>query len=137
MVGLKTGFYWYEIGNWKFLYSFFSTISFRLENKVWGKKYPIIMNEFYRGKLGIDSLKLALAEIANIQVQLSQFKPQDVVWNIDKLSEQPPWGNEISQEITDLSNYFVTCNGEDLIEVIREAMEKAVEINEELLIIEL
>ena len=95
------------------------------------------MNEFYRGKLGIDSLRLGLAEITNIQVQLSQFKPQDVVWNIDKLSEQPPWGNDISAEITDLSNYFVTCNGEDLIEVIREAMEKAVEINEELLIIEL
>lgn len=137
MVGLKTGFYWYEIGNWKFLYSFFSTISFRLENKLWGNKYPIIMNEFYRGKLGIDSLRLGLAEITNIQVQLSQFKPKDVVWNIDKLSEQPPWGNDISAEITDLSNYFVTCNGEDLIEVIREAMEKAVEINEELLIIEL
>ncbi len=33
--------------------------------------------------------------------------------NIDDLFKQPPWGKNISNDITNLSNYFVTSDGED------------------------
>ena len=50
------------------------------------------------------------------------------IWDIEDLSKQPPWGNNISEEITDLSNYFVTSEGEDLITLFRHALEKAREL---------
>lgn len=41
-------------------------------------------------------------------------------------------GNNISSDITDLSNYFVTNDGRDLISVLNEAMEDAKEIHSDI-----
>jgi len=41
------------------------------------------------------------------------------------LAQQPPWGNDISEDITDLSNYFVTSEGEDLFDVLFKAFGRA------------
>ena len=48
---------------------------------------------------------------------------------IDDLDKQPPWGEKISDEITDLSNYFVASDGEDLITILIHALEKAQEMD--------
>ncbi len=37
-----------------------------------------------------------------------------------------PWGDDIGSDITDLSNYFVTSEGEDLITIITHAIDKAI-----------
>ena len=50
------------------------------------------------------------------------------------MSKQPPWGNDISKDITDLSNYFVTSDGNDFLIVFEHALEKAKEVNAEMLI---
>ncbi|MDE6662813.1 MAG: immunity 70 family protein [Lachnospiraceae bacterium] len=44
---------------------------------------------------------------------------------MDDLSKQPPWGSNISKDITDLSNYFVTSDGNDFLSVFFHALEKA------------
>lgn len=36
-----------------------------------------------------------------------------VIWDIDDMTKMPPWGKNISKDITDLSNYFVTSDGKD------------------------
>ena len=58
-----------------------------------------------------------------------KFGPEKVVWDIDDLSKQPPWGRNISKDITDLSNYFVTSGGDDFLTVFAHALEKAKEVN--------
>ena len=50
--------------------------------------------------------------------------PKDVVWDIDDLSKQPPWKDNISGDITDLSDYFVTSGGEDFITLFFPALKK-------------
>ena len=125
---------YYSVGSGDFLYSFFSTIAYNLENGDWGSKYPYIMNELYRGELEVESVKECLAELENIRNELKKYLPDKVVWDIDDLSKRPPWGDNISADITDLSNYFVTNEGEDFIEVLKEALEKALELKEKLLI---
>lgn len=127
-VGFTVSFYWYQVGSGDFLHSFFSTIAYNLETKKWGSKYPIIMNEFYQGKLESNKIKDAIEEIKDIQKELKKYPPSCVIWDIDDLDKQPPWGNEISSEITDLSNYFVTSDGEDLITILIHALEKAEEM---------
>ena len=129
-VGFKVKYYWYQIGTGDFLYSFFSTIAFKLETGKWGSKYPYIMNELYNGNLQKDHIAMAMKELDVIVSELKKFPPSEVVWDFEDVSKQPPWGNKISSDITDLSNYFVTSDGEDFISVLRCALEDGLKYNE-------
>ena len=126
-VGFTVNFYWFQVGTGDFLHSFFSTIAYNLEKQKWGSKYPVIMNELYSGELDVKNIKKAMKELDSIEKKLKRFPPSDIVWDIEDLSKQPPWGINISSDITDLSNYFVTSDGENLIDVLRRAMAKGLE----------
>ena len=68
--------------------------------------------------------------------QFKQSAPQTYAYfesltAIEDLSKQPPWGNDISEAITDLSNYFVTSDGEDFLTILFHALEKAKDVNED------
>ena len=63
--------------------------------------------------------------VGNAIDEFSYISPQKVIWDIEDLSQQPPWGNDISEDITDLSNYFVTSEGEDLFDVLFKAFGRA------------
>ncbi|CEK35513.1 hypothetical protein UMC2_38311 [[Clostridium] sordellii] len=125
-VGLKIDFLWYQIGTPDFLHSFFSTISYNLEDSKWGSKYPILMNELYQGKLSWKNANKAIEELNLIRKELKRFSPDYVVWDIDDISKLPPWGKNISSDITDLSNYFVTSDGRDLIEIFIMALNDSI-----------
>jgi 2,3-bisphosphoglycerate-dependent phosphoglycerate mutase len=73
-------------------------------------------------------------ELKKIQLELQAFSPDKVVWDIDDLSKQPPWGKNISNDITNLSNYFVTSDGEDFITIFFNALEKAKKLQMDLTI---
>lgn len=122
----------YEIGTADFFHCFFSNISYYLENKKWGSKYPVIMTNLYEGKLKRQYINSAINELNDIQDEFKKISPLDVIWDIDDLSLTPPWGNNISSEITSLSNYFVTSDGRDLFHVIHLALQDAKELNEDL-----
>jgi len=128
-VGFKVMFFWYQIGTGDFLHSFFSTVAYNLENGQWGSRFPVIMNELYQGKLARENIDKATKELRIIKQELQKLSPEKVVWDIDDLSKQPPWGKNISKDITDLSNYFVTSGGEDFLTVFAHALEKAKEVN--------
>ena len=66
---------------------------------------------------------------AQIKQQLAQFAPDQVIWDIDDRSLTPPWGDNISEDITDLSNYFVTSEGKDFLTVFAVALDKAQQRN--------
>lgn len=102
-VGFKVKFYWYQIGNGDFLHSFFSTVAYNLENKDWGSRLPIIMNKLYQGKVNRKDIAKAIEELNIIKGELQALSPNKVVWDIDNLSKQPPWGSNISKDITNLS----------------------------------
>ena len=85
-VGFKVAFFCYQIGNGDFLHSFFSTVSYNLENGKWGSRFPTIMNELYQGTLDKDNVETAIVELKKIQLELQAFSPDKVVWDIDDLS---------------------------------------------------
>ena len=37
----------------------------------------------------------------------------------------PPWGSNISPDINNLSDYFITCDGKNLISILKIALNKA------------
>lgn len=124
IVGLKLGSITDEIGGQDFFHAFFSTISYRLEKDGLGSRFPCLLKKLYQGKLEHDDARQALEELHVIVCELRHFSPDKVVWDAEKLSATPPWGNNISKDITDLSNYFVTSTGRNLIAVLTECFEE-------------
>lgn len=129
MTAFTVKFYMYPIGTSDFLHAFFSTVCGRLENGKWGSRYQYLMNELYQGMLSAEHLEAGAEELAQIKQALARFAPNQVIWNIEDFSLTPPWGDNISEDITDLSNYFVTSEGEDFLAVSSAALDKARELN--------
>ena len=129
-VYFKVGPIYYEIGAGSFLYSIFSTVAHNLENRKWGNRFPYLMkNLFNDGKLPNNKIDKLEAEVKKIRKELKEFSPDKIVWDFENLAQRPPWGNEIADTITDLSNYFVTSDGKDFFEVFFKALDDAKEIN--------
>lgn len=123
-IGIKVGNITNEIGTPDFFHAFFSTVSSNLEER-WGIRFPVILNRFYQGKLETSLAEKAVSELQQIKEELAAFAPDKVVWDIENLSKQPPWGTNISPEITSLANYFVTSTGRDLISMLIEELKEA------------
>ena len=122
-------YYMYTIGTADFLNAFFSTVCGRLENGKWGSRFPHLMYELYQGVLPVKHLAAGTEELSQIKQELAQFAPDQVIWDIDDRSLTPSWGDNISEDITDLSNYFVTSEGEDFLSVFAAALDKAQQRN--------
>lgn len=134
MVGFKVGCIWYEIGAASFLHSFFSTVAYNLEGGNWGTRFPVIMNELYQGELTNANVPNAKVELNTIESELKNLSPDKVIWDMEDLGKQPPWGTRISNQITDLSNYFVTSDGRDFLTIFRKALDDAIEIKTNIII---
>lgn len=127
-VGFNVGFFWFQIGSGDFLHCFFSTVAVNLEESSWGSKFPMIMNKLYQGSLEYENVNKALEELNTIEEELKKITPDKVIWDIDDMTKMPPWGKNISKDITDLSNYFVTSDGEDFLMLFKHALEKSLEL---------
>lgn len=134
MVGFKIGCIWYEIGAASFLHSFFSTVAYNLEGGNWGTRFPVIMNELYQGELTNANVPNAKVELNTIESELKNLSPDKVIWDMEDLGKQPPWGTRISNQITDLSNYFVTSDGRDFLTIFRKALDDAIEMKTDIII---
>jgi len=138
MVGFFVKPIFYGVGTGSFLNSFFSTIYIKLEKSKWtgkskwGSKYPIIMNDLYNGKIKKEKMNDALIELDTLKKHLAKFSPKEVIWDFEDLNALSPWGDDISSDITDLSNYFVTSDGKNLLDVLEKAMNTSIEIEEDL-----
>lgn len=126
-VALHTNNRSFEIGSGAFFGAFFDTVEVRLTKGLFGKKFPVVMNEFYNGELSQNNLNAAKDELIKIRAGLKKFNPSKIVWDKTDLNKRPPWGDNISKDITDLSNYFVTSDGKDLFDVLFEAIDNAIE----------
>ena len=120
----------YTIGIGNFLFCFFSNIAYHLENGQWGNRFPYLMKHLYDGLLEKQYVGNAIDELHTVKKEFSYISPQKVIWDIEDLSQQPPWGNDILEDITDLSNYFVTSEGEELFDVLFKAFGVAKDDNE-------
>jgi len=128
-VGFKIKFFWYQIGSGDFLHSFFSTVCYNLEKSKWGSRFPHIMNELYAGELEVENVDSAINELNCIKIELGKISIDRVIWDIEDVAKKAPWGDNISDTITNLGNYFVTSDGDDFITLFSNALEKAKKLN--------
>ena len=88
------------------------------------------MNELYQGEMKVEHVQNAIDELDMIMDELKQLPPSAVVWDFEDKEKTPPWGDNISDDITDLSNYFVTGDGSDFLTIFHHALEKSIEMRE-------
>ena len=124
-VGVKVRAVVWYVGEHELLNAFFSTASVRLEPAGWGTRFPHLMNELFEGDLPAEHAAAAAEELEVVRAELREHPPSEVVWDVYDRDRRPPWGDDISPDITDLSNYFVTADGEDLIGKLAEALDFA------------
>ena len=129
-VVLRVGDRSFELGSPGFLHAFFSTIAVRVEGDRWGSRYPTVMNDLYGGSVEPASAEVALRELDAIRKDLSGHGPHEVVWDFEDRSARPPWGNDIATSITSLADYFVTSDGRDLIDTLRDGLHHSVELGQ-------
>lgn len=115
------------VGTGDFLHSFFSTISFHLEPRGWGTRFPELMNELYRGTLEPHHASKALSDALVIKRELSALPPAKVVWDIANIAQKPPWGDKVPASVTSLSNYHITSTNRVLMDLLIECLEFQVE----------
>lgn len=115
----------WSIGTGDFLGAFFDTIAVNLEDGRRGKKFPCLGLELYIGSLPKNHLANALKELEEVEVKLAGLPPEKMVWDMEAPDRQPPWGSNISPKIKNLRDYFVTGDGNNLIDVLREALNSA------------
>lgn len=135
-VGFQVGRIIDEIGDQEFLHAFFSTISYHLEPNGWGSRFPELMNDLYQCQLSPSHAQNVLEDVKVIREELKRFTPDKVIWDIENLNALPPWGDQISHEITNLSNYFITSTGRDLFDVLIECLNDSFHSKEELTIVQ-
>lgn len=133
-VGLMVGYNWWTVGEGSLLNAFFSTVYVRLENNEWGSKYPVIMNKLYWGEIPLEYLETGIAELLSIQEELKNFTPHDMIWDFEDLSATPPWGDNIAAHITNLSQYFITSSGSDLVDVMLTSFKFAIDKGQNVII---
>ncbi|EFR85113.1 conserved hypothetical protein [Listeria monocytogenes FSL F2-208] len=100
-----------------------------LEDKKWGSKYPTLMKKLYSGRLNTEDLEKAKKELNDIKEVLSNFSPNKIVWDVEDLHKNPPWETNINSDIKNLSEYFVTSDGKNLISTLHEAIDRALQEN--------
>lgn len=134
MISLKVKYYLFQLGDEEFVRAFFHNINYHLNKGTLEGKFPKILNDLSNRKLRLKDVPDARKELQVIQDRFKAISYKDVIWDIDNLNTKPPWGDEISESITSLSNYFVTSNGEDIFKVIFEAFDKAIEVKWDVLL---
>lgn len=135
-VGIKVGSITAEIGASDFFHAFFSTVSGNLESEGWASRFPTVLGKLYQGNLDASLANSALSELHQIQTELAAFNLDKVIWDIENTSKQPPWGSNISSDITSLANYFVTSTGRDLISILIEILEYAASNNKSVAVVQ-
>ncbi|TGN37906.1 immunity 70 family protein [Marinobacter confluentis] len=126
-VGITVGPITAEIGTGSFVHAFFSTVSVHCEPNGWGTRYPRLMNHLYQGYLSHSQAAEALEELQDAHAVLDKVSPSKVVWDVEDLSAQPPWGTNISSDITSLGNYFVSSTGRDLFALLKEILQLSID----------
>ena len=88
-VGFMVDKHWFHFGWGDYLFSFFSTVTGRLE-KHWGERFPLIMNELCNnGRIRKEDVKQARKELRVIQQELKAFPPRAVIWDIERPDAVP------------------------------------------------
>ncbi len=102
-----------DIGRSDYWKCFVSTIIYNIPDSL--DKYLEAMNFLKTGKCKHQDGYFIGRQINSIRDELAGFKPENVIYDIEDTTQNPPWSRNLSPVITSCANYFITADGKDLI----------------------
>lgn len=133
-VGFMVDKHWFHFGHDQYLFSFFSTVTGRLE-KSWGERFPVIMNGLCEdGCIKNKDINCAQEELRIIREELKAFPPKALIWDIEHPEKMSPWGRNNERircdaQYPDLSHAFRSEDNVNLLDILEYAFRFALERN--------
>ena len=113
---------WTEFGYSETLYSWFSTICYRLENREWGSRFPIVMNKLYYDEengVPYEDLDTFKAELVMIKNEFSKLSAKDAIWSFEaNILEVPANMPNINYKARDLVGFNINKRGKNILDII-------------------
>jgi len=126
-VGFFTCNVWYEFGYGETLYSWFSTICYRLEEGEWGSKYPVTMDILYYDEengIPYSMIDVFEKEIDEIKKAFSKLKPSDAIWSCEEHIYTVPLGKpNINYEAVTLREFYINNRGKNIFDFLHQVIE--------------
>lgn len=105
-----------DVGNIEYWNCFYSTIITNLKNYI--NDNSLVMSFIKNGSCEHSDCLSIARELNLIKDKLSMLPPDQIVYDYNDLSKEPPWGSSISSIVTSCGNFFTTSDGRDLISEI-------------------
>ena len=125
-ISIYAGLESWLIGTPELLTAFYSTVAVRLEDGLWGSRFPVVMHNLYAGTLTAEDCRAARAELAVINRELASLSAQSVIWDAERPSWRPTWVDD-ADDVERLPQSLVTSDGHYLAEVLTAAVATACE----------
>ncbi|MDK2040939.1 Imm70 family immunity protein [Aliarcobacter butzleri] len=127
-VGFKVDIIWSEFGYSETLYSWFSTICYRLENSKWGSRFPVVMNNFYydeKNGVKFEDLEKFKNELKTIKDEFSNLPIKDAIWSFEEnIYNVPNNKPNLNYNADNLSNFYVNTGMNTIYKIFEKVFER-------------
>lgn len=127
-VGFKVDIIWSEFGYSETLYSWFSTICYRLENSKWGSRFPVVMNNFYydeKNGVKFEDLEKFKNELKTIKDEFSKLSVKDAIWSFEEnIYNVPNNKPNLNYNADNLSNFYVNTGMNTIYKIFEKVFER-------------
>ncbi len=124
-VGFFSALLWYPVGSPALLHSFFSTVCLRLEEGVWGLRFPVLMGDLYSGVVEKSAVPQAIQENRHVSREFARMPPEWMIWDCENPASPVPSEYRLSGSARCLLDCFMTSQGEYLSEMLGRALAQA------------
>ena len=111
----------FNVGTVGFFNSFFATVCTRLEDGVWGSRFPNADSLYWAG-VPKGWWAPALSELEVIKRELSALPASDVVWVVGLPEVKPSCDVGGDSEAVNLAEFFTTVDGKNLIDELMDLL---------------
>ncbi|BBA92788.1 hypothetical protein SR187_5915 [Streptococcus ruminantium] len=87
------------------------------------------MKNLYSGQLAVEQISQASVELEQIEREFQVLSPDKVIWDANDLSKTPPWGDNISTDVKNLSDYYLTSSGDNIFTTFKNAFRDGLKEN--------
>ena len=102
-----------NIGNSETWYSVYSTLMVRTGGFV--RKVPYAVEFFKSAGCSSERCLETARQINLVRDKLSNYSPEEAVYDMNDLAKRAPWEGNISPVVTSCANLYITADGKDLL----------------------
>lgn len=121
-VTLRVGSWEQPLNRPEVVEAFFGTLTYRLEPKGKGTRFPVLVRQLFASRLAPASVPAALAELAQATDELRQLPADKAVVSHLDLRRFPDHGQPVDQGAKNLADLFIARDGRPILAILEGAL---------------